>query len=381
MPVLENWVDSRFGPIRYVAGMSVKPPEPAWWIYDCRLSRPIGDWFNDNATIAMGASIDGSDALRRALGEAIERYNCLNSMNFAESVQMPLAGNPIVDMLPLCADFEPCTSTFKRMPKTVPITQVKMRRLSNDTEAWMPAGFVHLNFSPKPPEPLLTLPITSGLAFHSDLLTAIWSGLLEYAERDAVMTCWWLRRAKRIVIDEADVEDALAERLMRMRRAGLEPFLFDISTDFRVPCVFCVLRSDIRPYYTVGAACHADAAFACVKALDEAMCIRIVQKEFGKTRTFPSLTEFDWLKSLEDRADLFAQWKGSPALDFLFAEKQATTSLDEIGQQIWWTAPSNMAELSQFAKLMEERDLIPFWSDTTIDDVRDLGHCIKVVVP
>jgi len=381
-PVLNEWVDERFGPIRFVMGMSAKAPEPQWWLYDCRLARSVGEYFSEADIIAMGASTNGSDALRRALGEAVERYNALNSMKFAELFYAPMDGNPIADMLPQCADFEPCSESLKHCPKDVPVGQVKVKRLSDNSELLMPAGFVHLNFACAEGEPLLTLPITSGLAFHTDLHTSIWSGLREYAERDAIMTCWWLqKKAPRILINENDVPNSLADRLIRLRNAGLQAFLFDVSTDFRVPCVFCVLRSDRAPYVTVGASCHQDIVEACVHALDECACLRIVQKESGKARIFPSLDQFDWVSSLVDRAELFAQWKGSPAFDFLIDGRGPTTTLEEMERQEWWHPPNNMEQLQVFATLMEKQDLVPFWADTTVDEVRELGYCVKVTVP
>lgn len=380
--VLEEWVDERYGPIKYIIGYSGKPPEPEWWVYDCRLSRPFGEGYIEHDTIAMGASLDGSEAMVKALGEGIERYNSLNSIHYAEIIKEPMQNNPIVDMLPLCADFEPCIPSFKTFPRDVAISLSPARALLDDSEVWLPTGYVHLNFEPEPPEPLVTLGITSGLAFHSDLTTSLWSGILEYAERDAMMTCWMLnKQAPRIVINVDDVPGALAERLIRLRNAGLEPYLFDISTDFRIPAVFCILRGDSRPFVTVGGCCNPDPVLACVKALDESMCIRSVQKEHGKKRAFPSLTQFEWCDSLIDRAELYVGWKDSPAWDNLISKNPFTTTLDEISSQEWWEAPADFDGLKRIAQKMHEIDLYPVWSDITMDDVRELGYVTKVTVP
>lgn len=381
--VLEEWVDERYGPIKYVVGFSGKPPEPPWWVYDCRLSRPLGEGYIDAPTIAMGASIDGSEALVKALGEAVERYNSLNSFHYAKTIMEPLKNNPIADMLPICAAFENCRPSFKSIPRDVPVSQSPARSFLDDSEIWLPSGHVHLNFEPGPGEPLLTLNISSGLAFHSDLTKALWSGILEYAERDAIMTSWLLnKQPKRILFDIDNVPDALAERLVRLKRAGLEPCLFDVSTDFRIPAVFCILRSDtVRPYATVGGCCNPDPVTACIKAIDETMCIRSIQKEHGKKRDFPSLEEFGWVETLLDRAELYAGWKDSPALDRLTKNNPNTTTLDEISQQDWWDAPADMNGLRLFAQKMHNIGLYPVWSDITMDDVRELGYVTKVTVP
>jgi ribosomal protein S12 methylthiotransferase accessory factor YcaO len=56
------------------------------------------------------------------------------------------------------------------------------------------------------------------------------------------MLMWWLRRASpEIVTRDSDVPLALYDRLRRVAEVDLIVRFFDISTDFRVPTVFCIL--------------------------------------------------------------------------------------------------------------------------------------------
>ena len=267
-PVLD-WVDPRFGPILQVFGTQAAAPEPRWWLYNCTLARPLGEYFIDFDQIAMGSSISGSQALRRALGEAIERYNCASSFQFAETRFAPLQDNPMASLFPTCAEFESCLDSLKRLPLDKEITQVRMKTLAEDHEVWVPAGFVHLTFVRKKSEPMVATSITSGLAFHDDLTKAIWGGLMEYAERDAIMSVWWNRIESPRILINSQVEDVgLSERFRRLQSANSEAILFDVTSDFRIPTVFCILKSKSPPYVTVGGACNDDPILACSKALE-----------------------------------------------------------------------------------------------------------------
>src|SRR5262249_26249979 len=140
-----------------------------------------------------------------------------------------------------------------------------------------PAGFVHLGFWPEPPEVPVTLPISTGLAFDRSIEGAIWKGLCEVAERDAMMLNWWLRRpAPEIDFGMGDLPEGLGDRLERVACVNLEARFFDITTDFRVPTVFCIVTGDNYPKLVVGASCTTDPIAACAKALDEAISARVM---------------------------------------------------------------------------------------------------------
>lgn len=377
-----NFIDRRFGPIKSVYGFEACWPEPNWWVYDCKLARPLGEYFIDYPTIAMGCSIDPSVALRKALGEAIERYNAHSSMKVVQTKIANMEGNRLAERFPVCADFENCAATLKEFPTSADLTLVSVRDMLDDSQTWIPAGYVHLGFSPPLREPVVTSSISSGLAFHSDLFAAIWSSLVECAERDAIMTTWWNQKpASRIDIQPGTEYGELAERMIRLKNANLKAHIFDVTSDFKIPTVFCILEGESAPYSTVGGCCNSDPITACVKAIDEAVMIRIVQKEFASDKVPLSFETFDWIRTLEDRATLFAQWKNTPAFDFLFRDGAKQISLSEFVSQSYWSAPTCMDELPAFASLMQQQGLTALWSDITMDDVKEIGFCVKVVVP
>jgi ribosomal protein S12 methylthiotransferase accessory factor len=376
-----RWVDRRFGIIRSISSVCLVPPEPRWWVYGCELARaPIGTWHSLQDFSAAGCSIDPDQALRSALGEAVERYCGLAELDDLR-VQIAPLENELNRKLPLCAADEPCPKPFRRRSRHTRLTTYPMRRLSGRGDVMVPAGWISLGFVPAADEPTITLPISTGLAFHHDLRIAIWRGLCEAAERDAVMLMWWTHRPAREVRPDSTMPNGLAERFERLHAARLDVRLFDVTTDFRVPTIFCIVRSERYPYCVVGAACHDEPALACAKAMDEAVSIRVALRAERWAADVPSFANFDWVQRLEHHMLLYAGWRDSPALDFLVNGRGATCSFREFSAQDWRTLPADMTGLARLGAELEAQDLDVLWTDLTTPEAADFGVTVKVFVP
>lgn len=376
-----DWVDERFGPVQSLGGSRLDPPDPDWWIYSCRLTRtPPGSLYLGTSANAGGTSTSREEALRRTLGEAVERYSGLTSHLHAELTRASLEGAGVLSRLPTCAPDEPCLPTFRALDVALPLTHARVRSLADWSERLLPAAYVHLGFTPLSGEPHVTMPISTGLAFHSDLSAALWSGLCEVAERDAMMLMWWTRRAApEIVCDGARLPWALSERLERLRRVGLRARFFDITTDFRVPTVFCVLRGERYPRLVAGAACRADPAAACAKALDETVAVRLLLRR-REDRELPGVNAFEWVRQLEDHARLYADARMEPAFDFLL-RSGAFVPYEAFAAGPWWAEPASLDALRARAAALADLGLTVLWADVTAPEAEGLGRVVKVIVP
>lgn len=372
---ISGWVDSRFGLLGEVHCSRLGHPEPGWWYCGGSLARyPVGNWFSPDPASSAGTSTDREEALWRAVGEGIERYSALNAP--IDGTAMTLQETGLAGRLPVCAPDEPCPPSLRALPLDVPLTQVPVQRLADGQEVHLPAGFVHLNFHPEPPEPLVTLPISTGLAFHTDLPTAIWSGLCEVAERDAVMSMWWRRAGlPEIVCTGPDTPHNVADRLERLTHAGLRARLFDMTTDFRVPSVFGILLGERYPLVVVSAACRSDSIQACTKALDELVAMRLAMR--GRRETVPTA-----LHRLEDHALLYAHRGPGRAFDFLLDHgTRGPISFAEFAGQSWWERPRDMTALAARASRLAEQGLTVLWTDVTAEEAAGIGTVVKVIVP
>lgn len=387
-PVL-NWVNPRMGPITRFRGMRLQRPEPPWWLYQGDLVRTIGKFFTSDTPNALGCSLDPNEAMLRALGEAVERYTGYNSLLSAELQQLKASESELLHLFPYCLPDEACSDSFKGLgvgyTDDTPLTHTPAKRLKDGNDGrtyWIPAGTVHMSFWAKAPEPLIALPTSAGLSFYSNRVQAIWSGLLELAERDQMMI-FWLNKVSipRLRIEKESVGRDLWQRVSLIEKSGTKVHLFSMTRDFPIPAVFCILESERFPYYVAGASAHENAEVACSGAIDEAMAIRFAQFKFGSDAEVPSFTEFDWVKSFTDHANLYANWPNSPALDFLLKDNRNEVSLQEYKNRKWLQAPASIGELANVARILEDIGLTILWSDLTSTEASELGVCVKVTVP
>jgi ribosomal protein S12 methylthiotransferase accessory factor len=380
-------VDRYFGPITEAVELRLGGTEPRWWLCSTQLARqPVGALFTRSSVTGAGTSIDVAEARGRAVGEAFERYSALNCS--LPTISTTLREGGLLEHWPRCAPDEPCPPSLRALPADVALTHVEACGLADGRSTLVPAGFVLLSPQHSTTEPPVTLPISTGLAFHPHLHEAIWRGLCEVVERDAVMTLWWIHRTVlRIDVEGPQVPYPVAERVMRLRRAGFEPELFDITTEVTIPTVFCVLRAPRYPYVVVGAATRADAGLACAKALDEVMSMRVAlqpsardvqAKNDAVTRDDPVSAP---LTDLAEHARLYARDARAPALDFL--SRPGTDVIpyaDFSGRSV--TPPTDQDSLSQFAANLESQTAVTIlWADVTCPEVAAFGSVVRVIVP
>jgi len=366
-------------------GTRLTRPEPAYWLFGAELARtPVGSWFSEGGPNgAAGTSIDAEEALVRCLGEIAERYSAMTA---------PIDGRlcrvdpELMARLPRCARDEHCPPTFRGELPEMPVTHVPVSRLVDGAQVEMPAGYVHQAFQSRG-EPLLTTPISTGLAFDPSLETAIWRGLCEVAERDAMMLTWWQRRPApeidmglRSAAGAAQLPARLADRLERIEAASMSARFFDITTDFGIPTVFCVLDSDDFPYRIVGACCRHDLGAACMKAVDEAVAVRQV---IGEPDAFcpPSLHEFDWITQLDEHAQLYAHGHLAHAFDFLLESSTAPMSFADTAARPGLRRSNWSQDLQAVARDLEAVGLTVLWTDVTAPELESLGRAVKVIVP
>ena len=383
-PDLHKLVDDKFGPLFRFQVQKLQHPKPEWWVASATVARyPIGSWSAPSAVAAGGASLDRQEAIARCLGEGAERYAALNSMATLETRVQPSVDS-LLNRFPRCDATEACWESLKGISPTEQVTQTPVNQLDTDAIVWAPAGYVHLGFVPSEPERPITLPISTGLAFSPDLPQAIWRGLCEVAERDAIMLSWLANRPKAALALSTDAnDDAIAPeiryRIDALHAAAIRPRLFDISIDFRAPVVLCLLQSETLPFLTAGASCHEDPVRACCKAVDEAVSVRLA---LPVARSTPCHTDdFRAIDTLEAHALLYAHWRDSPAVEGFSSNVLEQKPLSDFLESASPPAPNSLAELRDVAQRMSGDGLTVLWADLTTSDLVDLGHVVRVLIP
>jgi ribosomal protein S12 methylthiotransferase accessory factor len=374
-----EWVDARFGPFHDFRLRRLPLPEPAWWCSTCQLARaPAGALFTEVPAGASGCSTSPAEAQARMLGEALERYSGFHAADRLQSAQL-LPSDALGELnFPVCHADEPCLPSLRGMGLDHPIPHFRLHHLADERPAWIPAAYVDLSFRARPGEPVVTYPISTGLAFHTDLHEAVWSGLCEVAERDATMIMWWCRKQPtRIRCDTPGTPAQIQDRLHRLRRAGMTADILEVCTSFPAPVVVCILRAAHYPYLTFGSCCHSDPLVASLKSLDEAVMVR---QRGGPAAGVPSVDGFDWVHSWGDHVRLYADRRMWRHLDFLL-DTRRTQSYEEFAGRGWVPAPRGIEAVRGAARRLQSDGLTVIWAEITAPEVRPFGHVVRVVVP
>ncbi len=379
-PIL-NWVDSKYGPILRIRGLRPSQPEPDWWLYTCDVARTTGRHFLLESNNSQGTSVSQGEAMGKALAEAVERYCLANWSANAERCAMSMGDSPFYSRLPRCADFENAPSGLKGVSEGVRITHCLMNELGSDRKVPVPAGFVLPRFVPPAGEPQVAIATSSGAAFHTNLPSAILAGLCEAAERDAAMDFWLHSKAvPRIKFESRQTPYHLADRLQRLEKCSIRPFLFDITSDFPFPVVLCVLASQKYPYWSFGTACNTNFSKACARAIDESVAVRFKQLYSARKSEVVSRQDFSWVKHFAHHAELYAGWYECPVLKFLM-EPAREVSYSDIAERYRCEFSVDMDSLRALSQRLSKAGLTVLWADTSTDDARQFGTSVKVMVP
>jgi YcaO-like protein with predicted kinase domain len=151
---------------------------------------------------------------------------------------------------------------------------------------WVPYELVHVDLRlPLPPGSGFFPLGSNGLASGNDPLEASIHAICELIERDA-MTLFYRESATAQAqrrIDPATIDDELGRALLeRFERAGVEVAVWDVTTDVRVPSIFCMtVDREFDPFRPIGAATgsgtHPHRAMALCRALCEAAQSRLTR--------------------------------------------------------------------------------------------------------
>jgi ribosomal protein S12 methylthiotransferase accessory factor len=227
--------------------------------------------------VSQGKGLDLDAARASGLMEAVETFH-------AERIPLPLrlgsydelrAALPLVDVEAL-----PQVS-WTRFHGALPLLWIEGHDLIGDKPVWLPYEMVHTNYTlPLPTGSGCFEASTNGLASGNHLLEAALHAICEVVERDS--TSLWhaldrpARGATRVDLDTVD-DNPCRMMLDRLHDAGLGVAVWETSTDVAVPSFYCLV-TDERPeigHLGAGAGCHPARGIALLRALSEAVQVRM----------------------------------------------------------------------------------------------------------
>jgi ribosomal protein S12 methylthiotransferase accessory factor len=231
---------------------------------------------------------------------------------------------------------------------------------------WIPAQLVSGKWgndaTASKKEPMLRLPITTGLATHTTYEKALLKGLLETIERDAFMITWLNKiTAPRVDLEElSSRHPSLQKILASFSRYNIEAYAIRLVTDFPIPIIGGVLidRSGVGPAVCVGARASYSLAEAVEVAFTEAMGLRLANRRRMHE------TEYREKMSKRDRLIWWSQEEQLPLIDFFIAGESIKVSEEDHQAELLAAQPDKV-QLAHAIGLMKERDYEAAFVDLT----------------
>jgi ribosomal protein S12 methylthiotransferase accessory factor len=339
-----------------------------------------GSDVRDRIIGGAGSDLDPDVAWIKAVAEAAERYATLtfNDRDFIVAPASELGASAINLMeIPRCSprELSDPRCLIRDPDMQAPIRWVRGFSLTHQCERLVPAVMTHLFLNPWATE-RFWIPISTGVAAHTDLAAAIGSAICEVIERDAIALTWLTRRPLARIAPLTQTDGPLAEVRRRIDEARSRYEIFDATTDLGVPTMFVVQHAPAHPTCKVTVACatSTSAEKAYLNAIREVASSRAA---LAAARDIPA--------DVADFHDLVhgaAYYGRSGELaDFRFLlDGKSTMSLELVGGLS--STQASAENLRWLLDRLAAKGMEAIAIDLTTDELRAVGlWVIRVVIP
>ncbi len=409
-PHMSRLIDPRCGLIRRLHRYDHPPELPAALISfsaEVADTRRFGPFQADR--VALGAAFgDAEQARMSAIGEAAERY-CGNiipdGLRRASYHELAAAGIPALDPSTLAlyatAQYQQRGFPFVPFTRDLPVRWVAGNDMQTGRETWLPAALVYVNYHTGiyANEPRTNFVMYSGIACGPTRADAERAALEEVIERDATMI-WWLSGSPALGINW-NAEPRVQAALFAQASGAIRYHLIQIPTPFEMPVIGALIEDPALQIMALGVACRPDPVAASLKALVEAIHLRIFAqglldpnghvwqgiragvldarsyKPFRADRRYRDAFRADFrdVIDLGSQAQIYLDPQMHPDLDRI-TRPERVRSLAAI-------PPIRADDLcSAYLSRLAERGFHAYTVDLTTPDIRSVGlHVVRVVVP
>lgn len=323
--------------------------------------------------VGVGKGETEDEAVRGAVGEAIERY-CSWQPDYEEILEASSdelgssAISPPEFVLYSEEQYKNEEIPYRPFDGKRRMGWVRGRSLPDDGEVFVPASFAYLTHLH---EEQMCLNTSNGLAAGSSVDAAVLSGLYELIERDGFLITWM----NRLPVAEIELDGLRGlPRHIRAyyRRFGIEVRVFNAATDLPVHVMmgFVIDRSGGGPAAVIGLGCSLDPVEALTKALLE-VCQGRLSETWRHHNRSPGdrITSFQDVHKLEDHGALFAEPEMLRELDFLLE----TPRRQRLGDLANLSVGDATADLAACVRVLQRANSRVAFVDLTTPDVAPLG--------
>ncbi|HEU4712521.1 MAG TPA: TOMM precursor leader peptide-binding protein [Pyrinomonadaceae bacterium] len=229
----------------------------------------------------LGKGTNAQDAQLSCLGEAIERYSIVyqGDERTTRGTLTEVDGVSPESLLLFSERQYETRESWNRthselhwVPQKLdpvrPINWTEARDLLTGAKRYLPTGYCYLRY-PFVDEPVYASSDSNGCAAGSTLSDAIFHGLLELVERDA-LAIWWYNRLSRPAVDlESFGEPKLLDICKELQEVGRNLYLLDVTNDLGVPVYVATAPKFDGSSLHFAAAAHPDPRMAALRSVAE----------------------------------------------------------------------------------------------------------------
>lgn len=361
--------------------------EPKFWYYSASISdkhlEHDGSHFHSKAS---GVSFfSQNEAVLKALAEAIERYNNFAFFNKAVSFAGSYpklkrnAINPKRFMF--FSDKQLRQNDYKkfRIDDYSFFRWTEMKSLNTNESCLVPCQVIYLSYRPAKKEPAIYPSISTGVAGHFKLDSAILGGIYEVIERDAFMI-YYLNKLKPKRYDLSSSNNGKIKKLLETsQRYKLKIFSLDIRTDLPIPAVASVVvdESGFSKAVSVGLKSHLDIESAIIGSINEAFHTRTwIRESYIQNPTSISKTELIKNSTIKNRGLFWYSPKSIPRLNFFI------NNLDLVRIRSTNIDLSVQNQLRILRKALKDKGHKIYYKDITSKYFKDIAFkVVKVLIP
>jgi ribosomal protein S12 methylthiotransferase accessory factor len=369
-------VSPRVGLIRSLSKVvrGVEEPNPPV-IYQAALSHFDYRMAPQMERFSAGKGRTASEAIRAALGEAVEHY-CASHVNkevtrLASREELPDAVAPPEFVLYSDAQYTGGTVAYHRWQPRDTLTWTPVRELPSGREVFAPAQLVYLTFTAQREEDFLTTPNSNGLAAGPDLDFAILNGLYELIERDGFLVTW-MNKLPAPEVDFNGANDLARSIKAHYAHYGTEVRVFNVSTDIPVYVMMAMAldKTGEGPAVLVGLGCHLDPQVALNRSL-----LEVCQVHPGETRRYREeppaerLRSYEDVRALEDHGAFLTARERIGECSFLL-DNGRVQSIEEMPDR---SQGNVAADLEACVDALKKAGCRVLYADLTTPDVADYG--------
>ncbi|PYS83692.1 MAG: bacteriocin biosynthesis protein SagD [Acidobacteria bacterium] len=332
---------------------------------------------------AAGKGRTDSEAIRAALGEAVEHY-CASHINkettkLASREELPDAVAPPECVLYSDAQYARQKFPYHRWQPQDALTWTPMLELPTQREVFAPAQLVYLNFTAQREEDFLTAITSNGLAAGPNLEFAILNGLYESVERDGFLITW-MNKLPAPGVDFSGANGLAQSIKAHYVQHGTEIRVFNVSTDIPIYVMMAVAldKTGEGPAVLVGLGCHLDPQVALTKSLLE-VC-QVHPGEVSRYREQPPaqrLRSYEDVRTLEDHSAFLTVPERIGECSFLL-DNGRVQPIEELPNR---SQGSAAADLQTCVDALMRAGCRVLYADLTTPDMADYGfRVVRTIV-